>query len=93
MVADTHLNVRPDVFYVYVRTSSCVMYMLCITRYGESIGGSLLIGKLAWPHEWVILIGSFLSTVGAGLQSLTGGVSSVEIHVVLSSINPLSLSV
>ena len=44
-----------------------------IYRYGESIGGSLLIGKLAWPHEWVILIGSFLSTLGAGLQSLTGG--------------------
>ncbi|XP_076449230.1 solute carrier family 12 member 4-like [Babylonia areolata] len=41
-------------------------------KYGESIGGSLLIGKLAWPHEWVILIGSFLSTMGAGLQSLTG---------------------
>lgn len=27
---------------------------------------------MAWPNEWVILIGSFLSTLGAGLQSLTG---------------------
>ena len=27
---------------------------------------------MAWPSEWVVLIGSFLSTVGAGLQSLTG---------------------
>ncbi|XP_025076500.1 solute carrier family 12 member 4-like isoform X4 [Pomacea canaliculata] len=41
-------------------------------KYGESIGGSLLIGKLAWPHEWLIRIGAFLSTLGAGLQSLTG---------------------
>ena len=46
--------------------------VLSISRYGKSIGGSLLIGTLAWPHEWLILIGSFLSTLGAGLQTLTG---------------------
>ncbi|XP_055892883.1 solute carrier family 12 member 4-like isoform X2 [Biomphalaria glabrata] len=58
---------------------SCVLFFAgCIDgnvmrdKYGASIGGSLIIGKLAWPHEWVILIGSFLSTLGAGLQSLTG---------------------
>lgn len=28
--------------------------------------------NMAWPNHWVILIGSFLSTLGAGLQSLTG---------------------
>lgn len=28
--------------------------------------------NIAWPNQWVILIGSFLSTLGAGLQSLTG---------------------
>lgn len=28
--------------------------------------------NMAWPNQWVILIGSFLSTLGAGLQSLTG---------------------
>ncbi|KAG7310451.1 hypothetical protein JYU34_003233 [Plutella xylostella] len=27
---------------------------------------------MAWPNQWVILVGSFLSTLGAGLQSLTG---------------------
>lgn len=27
---------------------------------------------LAWPSPWVIIIGSFFSTCGAGLQSLTG---------------------
>ena len=41
-------------------------------RFGESIGGRLVVSYLAWPSEWVILIGAFLSTVGAGLQSLTG---------------------
>ncbi|XP_077982777.1 solute carrier family 12 member 4-like isoform X2 [Glandiceps talaboti] len=41
-------------------------------KFGESVGGSLVVARLAWPNEWVILIGSFLSTVGAGLQSLTG---------------------
>ncbi|XP_070576078.1 solute carrier family 12 member 4-like isoform X2 [Ptychodera flava] len=41
-------------------------------KFGESVGGSLVVAQLAWPNEWVILIGSFLSTVGAGLQSLTG---------------------
>ncbi|XP_056009154.1 solute carrier family 12 member 6-like isoform X2 [Ostrea edulis] len=41
-------------------------------KFGESIEGGLVVAKLAWPNEWVILIGSFLSTLGAGLQSLTG---------------------
>ncbi|GIY83782.1 solute carrier family 12 member 4 [Caerostris extrusa] len=27
---------------------------------------------MSWPHPMVVIIGSFLSTVGAGLQSLTG---------------------
>ena len=31
-----------------------------------------MVGTLAWPSSWVIVIGSFLSTFGAGLQSLTG---------------------
>lgn len=41
-------------------------------RQGESIGGSLVVANIAWPSKYVVLIGSFLSTVGAGLQSLTG---------------------
>lgn len=32
----------------------------------------MVVANIAWPNEWVILIGSFLSTLGAGLQSLTG---------------------
>lgn len=41
-------------------------------RFGESIGGSLVVGNIAWPHPKVVEIGSLLSTCGAGLQSLTG---------------------
>ena len=37
-----------------------------------SIGGGMVVANLAWPNEWVILVGSFLSTIGAGLQILTG---------------------
>uniref|UniRef100_A0A8C5SH71 Solute carrier family 12 member 4 n=1 Tax=Laticauda laticaudata TaxID=8630 RepID=A0A8C5SH71_LATLA len=33
---------------------------------------NILVGTLAWPTPWVIVIGSFFSTCGAGLQSLTG---------------------
>jgi hypothetical protein len=39
-------------------------------RFGQSIGGRLVVANIAWPNEWVILIGSFLSTIGAGLQVL-----------------------
>lgn len=46
--------------------------MYGIYRFGASIGGKLVVANMAWPNEWVILIGSFLSTLGAGLQSLTG---------------------
>lgn len=36
------------------------------------MSGNLVIGTLAWPSPWVIVFGSFFSTCGAGLQSLTG---------------------
>lgn len=42
------------------------------SRFGEGVHGNLVIGTLAWPSPWVIVIGSFFSTCGAGLQSLTG---------------------
>lgn len=41
-------------------------------RFGESMGGSLGVALLAWPHPLVIVVGSLLSTIGAGIQSLTG---------------------
>lgn len=44
----------------------------CINRFGLSAKGSPVIGALAWPSPWVIVIGSFFSCCGVGLQSLTG---------------------
>lgn len=44
----------------------------CPHRFGEGVNGNLVIGTLAWPSPWVIVFGSFFSTCGAGLQSLTG---------------------
>uniref|UniRef100_A0A452S3T5 Solute carrier family 12 member 4 n=1 Tax=Ursus americanus TaxID=9643 RepID=A0A452S3T5_URSAM len=41
-------------------------------RYGDGVSRNLVVGTLAWPSPWVIVIGSFFSTCGAGLQSLTG---------------------
>ena len=29
-----------------------------------------MVANIAWPNEWAILIGSFMATCGAGLQSL-----------------------
>lgn len=57
-------------------------------RFGQSIGGRLVVANMAWPNEWVILIGSFLSTLGAGLQSLTGAPRLLQvfryIHIIES---------
>lgn len=39
-------------------------------RFGMSISGSMLVAKMAWPNEWVLLIGSFMACTGAGLQCL-----------------------
>lgn len=41
-------------------------------RFGYSVEKNPVIGVLAWPSPWVIVIGSFFSCCGAGLQSLTG---------------------
>uniref|UniRef100_A0A8C9VQ53 Solute carrier family 12 member 5b n=1 Tax=Scleropages formosus TaxID=113540 RepID=A0A8C9VQ53_SCLFO len=61
-----------------VYMSSVVLFGACIEgvvlrdKFGEAVNGNLVIGTLAWPSPWVIVIGSFFSTCGAGLQSLTG---------------------
>uniref|UniRef100_A0A8C6UIG0 Solute carrier family 12 member 5a n=1 Tax=Neogobius melanostomus TaxID=47308 RepID=A0A8C6UIG0_9GOBI len=61
-----------------VYMSSVILFGACIDgvvlrdKFGEGVHGNLVIGTLAWPSPWVIVIGSFFSTCGAGLQSLTG---------------------
>ena len=49
-----------------------ILQIFSFSRFGDSIGGSLVVGNIAWPHPKVVEIGSLLSTIGAGLQSLTG---------------------
>ncbi|XP_062865097.1 solute carrier family 12 member 6-like [Trichomycterus rosablanca] len=51
---------------------SCVKGVLLRDKFGDSVNGKLVVGTLSWPSPWVIVIGSFFSTCGAGLQSLTG---------------------
>ncbi|XP_018414545.1 PREDICTED: solute carrier family 12 member 5 [Nanorana parkeri] len=62
--------------FVYI--SSVILFGACIEgvvlrdKFGEAVNGNLVVGTLSWPSPWVIVIGSFFSTCGAGLQSLTG---------------------
>lgn len=49
-----------------------IVFFLASYRFGDSVKGTLVVGTLAWPSPLVIVIGSFFSTCGAGLQSLTG---------------------
>uniref|UniRef100_A0A6Q2XY23 Uncharacterized protein n=1 Tax=Esox lucius TaxID=8010 RepID=A0A6Q2XY23_ESOLU len=51
---------------------ACVEGVVLRDKFGDSVQGNLVVGTLAWPSPWVIVIGSFFSTCGAGLQSLTG---------------------
>ncbi|KAJ8303240.1 hypothetical protein KUTeg_019636 [Tegillarca granosa] len=85
--------------FVYI---TCVFFFagtiqgdLLRDKFGESIDGGLVIAKLAWPTEWVILIGSFLSTLGAGLQSLTGAprlLQAIAMDGVLPFLNVFSVT-
>ncbi|KAL7831953.1 hypothetical protein AOLI_G00295010 [Acnodon oligacanthus] len=64
--------------------TTSIIYMSCVVLFGACIEGVVLrdkfgyslkrtpvIGTLAWPSPWVLVIGSFFSCCGAGLQSLT----------------------
>ncbi|XP_063042388.1 solute carrier family 12 member 6-like isoform X2 [Engraulis encrasicolus] len=51
---------------------ACVEGVVLRDKFGDSVKKNLVVGTLSWPSPWVIVIGSFFSTCGAGLQSLTG---------------------
>ncbi|XP_042574143.1 solute carrier family 12 member 7 isoform X5 [Cyprinus carpio] len=51
---------------------ACIEGVVLRDKYGKSVNGTLAVATLAWPSSWVIVIGSFFSCCGAGLQSLTG---------------------
>ncbi|XP_044278282.1 solute carrier family 12 member 6 isoform X2 [Varanus komodoensis] len=62
----------------FVYLSNVVLFGACVEgvvlkdKFGDTVKGNLVVGTLSWPSPWVIVIGSFFSTCGAGLQSLTG---------------------
>lgn len=62
--------------FIYI--SCVVLFGACFEgvvlrdKYGDSVNKNLVVATLAWPSPWVIVIGSFFSCCGAGLQSLTG---------------------
>uniref|UniRef100_A0A3Q1I902 Solute carrier family 12 member 7a n=1 Tax=Anabas testudineus TaxID=64144 RepID=A0A3Q1I902_ANATE len=62
--------------FIYI--SCVVLFGACIEgvvlrdKFGFSLKKTPVIGALAWPSPWLIVIGSFFSCCGAGLQSLTG---------------------
>lgn len=58
--------------FLYLPNVVCYSVLILSFRFGESIDDSLVVAELSWPSPWVIYIGAFLSTIGAGLQSLTG---------------------
>ncbi|KAM9301871.1 solute carrier family 12 member 4 [Gastrophryne carolinensis] len=61
---------------IYVSTvllfGACIEGVVLRDKYGDAVNKNLVVGTLSWPSPWVIVIGSFFSTCGAGLQSLTG---------------------
>ncbi|KAF3836169.1 hypothetical protein F7725_028727 [Dissostichus mawsoni] len=61
----------PDVTCVVLFGAS-IEGVLLRDKFGDSVKRNLVIGTLSWPSPWVIVIGSFFSCCGAGLQSLTG---------------------
>lgn len=67
LLRDKYTHMLILIVFQNITQSICYFF-----RFGASIGGKLVVANIAWPNEWVILIGSFLSTLGAGLQSLTG---------------------
>ncbi|KAM6950773.1 solute carrier family 12 member 4 isoform 1-T1 [Lycodopsis pacificus] len=59
-------------FSSVVLFGSCIEGVVLRDKFGDAVRKNLVVGTLSWPSPWVIVIGSFFSTVGAGLQSLTG---------------------
>uniref|UniRef100_A0A669D6K6 Solute carrier family 12 member 7a n=1 Tax=Oreochromis niloticus TaxID=8128 RepID=A0A669D6K6_ORENI len=51
---------------------ACIEGVVLRDKFGFSVKTKPVISILAWPSPWVIVIGSFFSCCGAGLQSLTG---------------------
>ncbi|XP_075693023.1 solute carrier family 12 member 4 [Rhinoderma darwinii] len=59
-------------FSTVILFGACIEGVVLRDKYGDAVNKNLVVGTLSWPSPWVIVIGSFFSTCGAGLQSLTG---------------------
>lgn len=82
--------VTNNLFITFILTLS-----FCHNRFGQSIGGKLVVANIAWPNQWVILVGSFLSTLGAGLQSLTGAprlLQAIARDEIIPFLSPFAIS-
>ena len=69
--------------------------MLLRDKFGDSINKQLVVSYLAWPSSWLIVIGAFLSTFGAGLQTLTSAprlLMAISKDDVIPFLKPLSVS-
>nr|XP_055058226.1 solute carrier family 12 member 7 isoform X5 [Misgurnus anguillicaudatus] len=65
--------VTTSIIYIscVVLFGACIEGVALRDKFGESVNRTLIVGTLAWPSPWLIVIGSFFSCCGAGLQSLT----------------------
>ncbi|KFD56271.1 hypothetical protein M513_02726 [Trichuris suis] len=66
--------------------------ILC-DKYGISLNGNMVAAKLAWPDDWIVLIGSFTSCIGASLQCLCSSprlLQSIAKDNLLPFLNPFS---
>ncbi|XP_003744033.1 solute carrier family 12 member 6 [Galendromus occidentalis] len=64
-------------------------------KVGASVGGQLAVAQLAYPDPMVVVVGSLLSTIGAGLQSLTGAprlLQAIAKDGVIPVLNPMAVS-
>ncbi len=74
---------------------SCIDGLLLRDKFGDSINKQLVVSILAWPDKWIIVIGAFLSTFGAGLQTLTSAprlLQAVSKDEVIPFLKPFSVS-
>uniref|UniRef100_A0A914W1E8 Solute carrier family 12 member 6 n=1 Tax=Plectus sambesii TaxID=2011161 RepID=A0A914W1E8_9BILA len=62
-------------------------------KYGQSLGGGMVVAELAWPSPWILLIGSFMSSFGAALQCLCSAprlLQSIAKDNVIPALQPFS---
>lgn len=65
-----------------------------VFRYGQSLGGGMVVAALSWPSPWVILVGSFTSTFGAALQCLCSAprlLQSIASDAVIPALKPFAI--